>query len=94
VLGSARTQDCTAISDVLSDGPDPDADPVGYAQAQVLQLRGLHLYEVPVRKLVSSLASAYQAESSAPGGTPSSAVKAQVAKAEAAMNDVCPQAAP
>ena len=40
-LGTAVQQDCTTISDVLSDGPDPGADPVGYAQAQVLPLRQL-----------------------------------------------------
>jgi hypothetical protein len=30
---------CHRISDVLSDGPDPSVDPVGYALAQVLPLR-------------------------------------------------------
>jgi hypothetical protein len=31
----------------LSDGQDPGADPVGYAQAQVLQLRQLTISEEP-----------------------------------------------
>src|SRR5580698_6967227 len=38
---SAKQQGCTAVSDVLADGPDPDADPVGYAEAQVLPLSQL-----------------------------------------------------
>ena len=37
---AAATQDtCQRVSAVLSNGPDPDADPVGYAEAQVLPLR-------------------------------------------------------
>ena len=49
VLGSKTQQDCITVSDVLSDGPDPDADPVGYAQAQVLPLEELSISEPALR---------------------------------------------
>ncbi len=35
-------QTCKQVEAVLSDGPDPEADPVGYAQAQILPLREIH----------------------------------------------------
>ena len=33
---------CQQVSAVLSDGPDPDADPVGYAEAQIQPLHQIH----------------------------------------------------
>ncbi len=30
---------CSQVGAVLADGPDPDADPAGYAEAQILPLR-------------------------------------------------------
>jgi hypothetical protein len=90
ILGSSLQQDCTSVADVLSDGPDPDADPVGYAQAQVLPLRQLTLSDSALRRDVLALADAYQAFSTGKGGA---AAAAQVAKAEKAVNSICPQAA-
>jgi hypothetical protein len=92
ILGSALKQDCTAIADVLSDGPDPDADPIGYAQAQVLPLKQLTIADAKLHKAVISLADAYQTFStgSDPGGT---AAALQVSKAESAVNAICPGAA-
>ena len=46
---------------MLADGPDPDADPVGYAQAQVLPLRQLKISDTTLQKAVQKLATAYQA---------------------------------
>ena len=81
------------MADVLSDGPDPGADPVGYAQAQVLPLRQLKLTDAPLSTAVQTLASAYQAYSS--GSNPGNATAAAaVAKAENAINTICPEAAP
>ena len=33
---------CLQLSEILSNGPDPDADPVGYAEAQTLPLHQIH----------------------------------------------------
>jgi hypothetical protein len=92
-LGTDVQQDCTTISDVLSDGPDPDADPVGYAQAQVLPLRQLTISEATLHSAVLTLASAYQTFSASTASTRATAAQA-VSKAENAVNKICPQAAP
>jgi hypothetical protein len=92
LLGSKSQQDCTAVSDVLADGPDPDADPIGYAQAQVLPLEQLKISEPALRAAVKNLALAYQAYSSATGG-PQHVAAAQAAQAEKAVNAICPGAA-
>jgi len=93
ILGTAIQQDCTAVADVLSDGPDPDADSVGYAQAQVLPLRQLKIGDATLQRAVLALAAAYQAFSTG-GGAGGSAAALQVTKAEKAVNTICPQAAP
>jgi hypothetical protein len=93
VLGSTLHQECTSISGVLSDGPDPDADSVGYAQAQVLPLRQLALTDARLHQDVLRLASAYQAFSSGSGAGGTAAALA-VATAENAVNSICPGAAP
>lgn len=88
VLGTATQQDCTAVADVLSDGPDPGADAAGYAQAQVLPLRQLKISDAALQRDVLALADAYQAFSAGTGST------AAVTKAENSVNSICPQAAP
>jgi len=93
ILGTAIQQDCTAVADVLSDGPDPGADAVGYAQAQVLPLRQLDIGDATLRRAVLALAAAYQTFSTA-SGAGRSAAAVQVTKAEKAVNAICPQAAP
>src|SRR5580658_937229 len=50
---------CNQVAAVLSDGPDPGADPTGYAAAQVLPLRELKLAAGPVRTDALALATAY-----------------------------------
>ena len=91
-LGSAVHQDCTAVGDVLSDGPDPGADSAGYAQAQVLPLRQLTISDAALHRDVLTLAAAYQAFSSA-GSAGRAAAAAAVTKAENAVNSICPEAA-
>jgi hypothetical protein len=93
ILGSAIQQDCTTVADVLSDGPDPGADAVGYAQAQVLPLRQLKISDTALHQAVLALAAAYQAFSSGSGASNSAAAH-QVTKAENAVNAICPEAAP
>jgi hypothetical protein len=88
LLGTQVQQDCTSVTDVLSDGPDPGADPVGYAQAQILPLRQLKLSDAALRGDVLALANAYQALAGGHGSA------AAVTKAENSVNSICPQAAP
>jgi hypothetical protein len=91
-LGTAVQQDCTTVADVLSDGPDPGADPVGYAQAQVLPLRQLTISDATLRSAVVSLATAYEKYGTSSGSTRAAAALV-VAKAENEVNKICPQAA-
>lgn len=85
---------CTQIAAVLSDGPDPGADPVGYAQAQVLQLRGLRrglrISKQPLRRAIAALAAAYQRFSRSGG---SAAAKQSVSRATHGLDALCPGAA-
>jgi hypothetical protein len=90
--GNARQQACTAVSDVLADGPDADADSVGYAEAQVLPLKQLKLADSSVQQAVSRLDSAYQVFSTATSSTAPAAAIA-VTKAQNAVNALCPGAA-
>jgi hypothetical protein len=91
-LGSAVQRDCTSVADVLSDGPDPDADPIGYAQAQVLPLRQLTISDATLHHAVLTLASAYETYSTSSTST-RAASAAAVTKAENEVNKICPQAA-
>lgn len=90
VGGPAQKQGCTAVADVLSDGPDPGADPVGYAEAQVLPLHQLRISDTKLRDVVDKLASAYQ-EYASNGGR---ALSAKVTSEENVLNAICPGAAP
>jgi hypothetical protein len=89
---TAIQQQCTATAAVLSDGPDPNADPVGYAEAQVLPLRQLKITDTALRRAVSQLANAYEAYSTSTGAA-NIAAAVQSSKAEAAVNAICPGAA-
>jgi hypothetical protein len=57
---SART--CGEVTAILSDGPDPGADPVGYAEAQVLPLRAVRTPDARLGADVRALASSYELE--------------------------------
>ena len=80
------------MADVLSDGPDPDADPVGYAQAQVLPLRQLSISDASLHRAVLTLAGAYETFSTSSSSTRATSAAA-VTKAENEVNKICPQAA-
>lgn len=90
-LGSAVQQDCTSVADVLANGPDSGADPVGYAEAQVLPLRQLTINDASLHRAVLALASAYETYSTS--STTRAASAAAVTKAENEVNKICPQAA-
>lgn len=81
-------QVCQAIAAVLSDGPDPGADPVGYAEAQILPLREIHTSDKLLRVAIERLASAYQTFYGA-NGVGKSAQRA-VAAASKTVEGYCP----
>jgi hypothetical protein len=82
---------CAKVSAVLSDGPDPDADPIGYAEAQVLPLGQIHAADAQLRAAISKLAGAYRAFFASNGS--SGAAKLAVAAASKRINSLCPGAA-
>jgi len=88
---SATQNTCQQVGAVLSDGPDPGADPVGYAEAQILPLRQISSANPALRTAIARLADAYQ-EFFASDGKSSTATKA-VAAASSKLNSICPGAA-
>jgi hypothetical protein len=82
-----QKQTCQQIEAALSDGPDPEADPVGHAQAQVLPLRQIHTTDAKLHQAIDTLASAYQAFSSSNGA---SSAKSAVGAATKTIEHLCP----
>jgi hypothetical protein len=91
VSAAAVRATCTKVSAVLSDGPDPGADPVGYAEAQILPLGQIRTADAQLRAAISKLAGAYRALYASNGS--SSAAKLAVAAASKRINSICPGAA-
>jgi hypothetical protein len=81
---------CQDVAAVLSDGPDPGADPVGYALAQVLPLRQIHTGDAALQKAIDALASAYEEVYQTKG---SKTANTAVTKASNQVNAICPGAA-
>jgi len=86
---SGTQSTCNVVSAVLANGPDPDADPVGYAQAQILPLRQIHTSDSGLHSAIDGLASAYQAFYNANGAKPA---QAAVNKAADKVSAICPGA--
>jgi hypothetical protein len=84
-------QTCKQIEAVLSDGPEPAVDPVGYAQAQVLPLREISTSDKQLHEAVYKLAAAYRAFS-AEDRTERAANTAVTAAAHR-VDAICPGAA-
>jgi hypothetical protein len=80
-------QACKQVEAVLSDGPEADADPVGYAQAQILPLREIHTSDGTLRRAIDALASAYQSFSDSKGA---SSAKEAVRSATTTVKSLCP----
>jgi hypothetical protein len=91
VSAAAVRATCTKVSAVLSDGPDPDADPVGYAEAQILPLGQIHTSDAQLGAAIGKLASAYRTFFDSNGS--SSAAKLAVVAASKRINSFCPGAA-
>jgi hypothetical protein len=89
--GATTSAACSALGAALSDGPDPAADPVGYAEAQIKPLRAIQTSDQALRAAIRSLADAY-ARVFASNGASSSAGKA-VTAAVSRVNAICPGAA-
>ena len=87
----ATASTCQQVSAVLSDGPDPDADPVGYAEAQILPLRQISAPDQPLHAAITQLADAYQQFFASDGK--SSNAKEAVSVAGNKLNSICPGAA-
>ena len=77
------------MSAAASDGPDPDADPIGYAEAQVLPLRNIHTSDTDLQTAIDALASAYQDVFDTNGST---SAQHALATSSGAVNAVCPGA--
>jgi hypothetical protein len=80
-------QTCEQIEAALSDGPDPEADPVGHAQAQILPLREIRTSDGALHRAIDTLAAAYRSFSSTDG---SSAAKSAVSTAGKTIEHLCP----
>jgi hypothetical protein len=91
VSAAAVHATCTKVSAVLSDGPDPDADPVGYAEAQILPLGQIRTSDAQLGAAIGKLASAYRTFFDSNGS--SGAAKLAVASASKRINSFCPGAA-
>jgi hypothetical protein len=88
---SAVQNSCQQVSAVLSDGPDPGADPVGYAEAQILPLRHISAPDPALHTAIDQLAGAYQQFYVSNGK--SANAKEAVAVASKKLNSICPGAA-
>jgi hypothetical protein len=73
---------------VLSDGPDPDVDPVGYALSQIAPLGQIHTSDSDLAQRLSDLISADQALVHS-NGSDHAATKS-IAKDDADLNLICP----
>jgi hypothetical protein len=91
VSAAAVRATCSQVSAVLSDGPDPDADPVGYAEAQILPLGQIRTADAQLRAAISKLAGAYRAFFDSNGN--SSSAKLAVVAASKRINSFCPGSA-
>ncbi len=89
---AATTQSaCERVSAVLSDGPDSDADPVGYAEAQILPLRQFSTSNQSLRDVISQLSDAYQTFFASNGKN--SNAKEAIAVTSRKLDSICPGAA-
>ena len=82
---------CTLVAAVLSAGPDPSADPVGYAEAQVDPLEAISTSDTALKAAIRRLARAYEAFYAANGA--GAGVGNEVTSAVDAVNKICPGAA-
>ena len=78
---------CQRVADVLSDGPDPGVDPVGYALAQIHPLREVKTTDQELRVDIRNLASAYEIVYQT---RDKKRARADLAKARKKIDVICP----
>jgi hypothetical protein len=86
--GSGQT--CLQVDAVLSDGPDPGADPLGYAEAQIRPLEQIHAADPTLGTAIGTLAGAYQTYYAAHGT--GSTITSTLNTAINRINALCPGA--
>jgi hypothetical protein len=84
----APTPLCNRILAVLSDGPDPDADPVGYALSQILPLGQIRSSDSSVQHTLASLIVADKSLVKSNGRD--KADSTTIKKDDAMLNQACP----
>lgn len=77
---------CARVNAALSDGPDPNVDPVGYALAQIRPLRAIRTSDATLQAAIDKLASAYLSFYETSG---SKAAKAKVDVASSRLDKMC-----
>jgi hypothetical protein len=80
---------CQLVAAVLSDGPDPGDDLVGYAEAQIRPLRQIHTADRTLQQAIDRLDAAYQTFFDDGGA---SAALASVSHAANSLDTLCPGA--
>jgi hypothetical protein len=85
---AAPTAVCPKVLAVLSDGPDPDADPVGYALSQILPLGKVQTSDQTVHTDLTTLIAGDRKLVNSNGSD--HAAKTAIKKADASLNAVCP----
>ncbi len=83
---------CQQLNGIFSDGPDPDADPVGYALSQVEPLEGVHTSDRNIKTALARLIPADQQLVNSNGSDKAAA--SGITKADDAINRSCPGVAP
>jgi len=80
---------CALVSAVLADGPDPGADPIGYAQAHILPQRQIPTSNDKLRAAIGDLATANRAVVNT---NQAAASKREVTAASNKVDALCPGA--
>jgi hypothetical protein len=88
---AARRRTCQNVSATLSDGPDSQADPVGYAQAQILPLLQIRTDDHALGHAIAELSAAYRSFYDSNGSSP--AAKRALSAAAKRVDSFCPGAA-
>ena len=83
---------CQQLNAVFADGPDPGADPVGYALSQILPLRAVHSSDRTVTSTLHRLIAADQELVHSNGSD--KAAGTTIKKSDDAINRACPGVAP
>jgi hypothetical protein len=85
---------CENLSGIFSNGPDPDADPVGYALSQIKPLGDVHTSDHAVHSDLTKLIAADRALVASGGSGHRATVDSKdIKKDDHLVNAACPEAA-